>query len=258
MKLTDFVKLMETIAPPELALGFDNPGLLIDPAEEEIAKVMLALDATPAVVREAAEWGAQLILTHHPLFFSPVKHVLKRDPETAAAWLMLKKGIGLYAAHTNLDAAEGGVNDALMAALGVTVTEKLGEEQLGRAGVLPETMPLAEFAKLCAEKLGTHPAYTGKGDTPVKKVACVSGAGASEMELAVAAGADAFVTGEIKHHETLAADVLGMPVVVCGHYETERVVLEPLKERLERACHCNGNDVLYKVALQDAGALTRI
>ena len=258
MKLKDFTALMEQVAPGELALGFDNPGLLIEPERDEIEKVLIALDATPQIAKEAAEWGAQLVLTHHPLFFSPVKHILKDDPETAAAWLLLRNGIGHFAAHTNLDAAEGGVNDCLMAALGVTVTGTLGEEGICRIGALPKETTLLDFAKLCGKALCTHPAFTGDPSQKVKTVACCSGAGASDMTLAKEAGADVFLTGEIKHHETLMADVLGIPVMVLGHYETERVVLEPLKERLEKACNKAENAVQYRVALTEAGALTRI
>ena len=119
MKLSGFLAAMERIAPRELALEFDNPGLLIEPDHEEIKSVLVALDCTPQVAREAEERNADLVLTHHPLFFHPVQKLLYREPETAAACLLLRHGIGHFAAHTNLDAALGGVNDTLCELFGV-------------------------------------------------------------------------------------------------------------------------------------------
>src|SRR5512133_1939138 len=108
MKIQEFCAQMERVAPRELALEFDNPGLLIEPDHVEIARVLVALDCSKAVAEEAAEWGADLVLVHHPLFYHPVKKLAYSDPATAAACVLLRHGIGLYAAHTPLDAAHGG------------------------------------------------------------------------------------------------------------------------------------------------------
>lgn len=253
MRLCDFLAEMEQIAPKELAYDFDNPGLIIEPESDEITKVLLALDCTPAVAKEAAETGCQLVLTHHPLFFHGVKHILKDDPDTAAAWLLLRHGIGLFAAHTNLDAAPGGVNDALLGMFGIGETEPLPDEPCGRIGKLDKPMTLGEFAALVGEKLTTRADFTGDRNTPVATVACVSGSGGECAQIAKAAGADAFLTGEMKHHEALAAEAAKIPCVVAGHYETERIVLEPLRTRLQNG----NNDVQYRLSLSDRGPFTR-
>lgn len=253
MRLCDFLDEMEKIAPKELAYDFDNPGLLITPESDEIKKVLLALDCTPDVAREAAETGCQLVLTHHPLFFQAVKRIDKNDPDTAAAWLLIRNGIGLFAAHANLDAAPGGVNDALLAALGIGEIRPLEGEPCGRVGKLPKLMPLGMFVDHVNEKLRTRAACIGTRNELVSTVACVSGSGGDCAEKAKAAGADVFLTGEMKHHEALAAEVLGIPCVVAGHYETERVVLGPLMDRLQ-----NGKkDVQYNLALSDRGPFKR-
>lgn len=249
MRLNDWISEMEKIAPPELALDFDNPGLLISPETDEIQKVLIALDCSVEVAKEAAETGADLVLTHHPLFFSPVKHILKDDPETAAAWQLLTHGIGLYAAHTNLDAAEGGVNDMLLQCLRVRDIKKLQPEELGRIGTLESPVTLSAFAETVEKTLAARVLVSGDPDTTVRTVACVGGSGAEEMADAKRMGADVFLTGEMKHHEGLYAGVLGIPVIAAGHYETEKVVLRPLAERLQ----ASSNDVIYRVALSDHG-----
>ena len=137
MKLNRFLEAMERIAPRALALEFDNPGLLVEPNHDENARVLVALDCSTAVAKEAAEWGADLVLTHHPLFFHPVSHMAYSDPESAAACLLIRNGIGLFAAHTNLDAATGGVNDTLCSLLGIREAIPF-DEGVGRIGTRKE------------------------------------------------------------------------------------------------------------------------
>ena len=120
MKLNEFVALMERIAPPQLAIAEDNIGLLIGPDHDEVRRVLVALDLTVRVASEAAAIGADLVLTHHPQFFQGVKRMLPDHPDSAAAYALIRHGIGHYAAHTNYDAAPGGVNDVLAELFGLT------------------------------------------------------------------------------------------------------------------------------------------
>ena len=242
MHLNEFIAAMDAIAPRELALGFDNPGLLVGTRRKEIHKVLVALDCTVETAREAVEFGADLLLTHHPIFLSGVKRVLPDDPETAAAYILIENGIGLFAAHTNLDAAEGGVNDALASVLCLENVDPLSPDDLGRIGTLEDTYTLGEFARLVQRKLDTPVRITGDENAPVKIVAVVGGSGGSDVRAVASAFADTFVTGEIKHHQALEARYLGLNIIAAGHYETERVVLPPLIERLQRQAH----DVQYK------------
>ena len=247
MRLAAFLAAMEQIAPKELALGFDNPGYLIGTEKAEIARVLVALDCTPAVADEAAQGGYDLVLTHHPLFFHAVKHILPDDPETAAAYRLLRHGVGLFAAHTNLDAAEGGVSQTLAETVGITGIERFSENGIGCVGALATPMRLDELAALAYERLGAPVRYTGDGARWITRAAAVGGAGGSEILPARAAGAEAFLTGECAHHDALSADVCGLSVIACGHYETERIVLPGLIRRLQTIT----NDVQYQLAHSD-------
>ncbi len=254
MRLNDWIADMERIAPPELALAWDNVGLLVSPETERIERVLVALDCTAEVADEAADCGAQLVLTHHPVLFSGAKRILRDAPDTAAVYRLIRRGVGLYAAHTNLDAAPGGVNDALAARLGLTDVRPLPPEGLGRVGTLPEALPLAAFAALAERALGCTALVSGGADAMVRTVALVGGAGGSDIAAAAQAGADAFVTGECRHHQALEARVRGVALLACGHYATERVVLEALIARLQAV----ENDVQYQVAQAESDPLRRM
>ncbi len=251
MRIEDFVAVMEELAPPERALAFDNVGLLIGPEKREIKRVLVALDCTAQTALEAAEAGAQLLLTHHPVFFHGVKHILPDDPDTAGAYTLIRNGVGLYAAHTNLDAAAGGVNDALAEAIGVTGVELLPPENLGRIGQLAESVELREYARRIEASLHAVVRVCGDGGRQITRVALVGGAGGDAVLDAARAGADALVTGECNHHHALAAMQLGLCVIEAGHYETERVVLPKLIERLQRRT----NDVQYSLTLLERACL---
>lgn len=251
MKLNDFLACLEAIAPVALALDFDNPGLLIGPEKRDIRHVLVALDCTPVTAQEAVDKGVDMLLTHHPLFFHGVKHILPDDPETAAAWILLRHGIGLYAAHTNLDAAQGGVNDCLAAALGLIEVAPLPPENLGRFGTLPEPMHLRQFAAMVGTQLNAAVRYCGTDSASVSRVALVGGNGSGQIDFVKAVGADVYVTGEFRHHEALTAQYLGVFVVEAGHYETERVVLLPWIERLQDMT----DDVQYSLSLLESACL---
>ena len=214
MIIREMTEYMETLAPASLAEEWDNVGLLVGDPEKELTRVVVTLDITEEAIAFAKEQGAELILSHHPLIFSPVKCLTAPSP----LYRLASSGIAAFAAHTNLDAAAGGVNDALANAIGLqNVSEAFGG--IGRVGELPDVMTPEAFAALVKEALGT----------PVQ--ALVSGGGG---DFAAEAEADAFLTGEMKHHEWIALpDTL--TAVVAGHYATENVVVEPLCARLRDA-----------------------
>lgn len=248
MHLRDWIRRMEAIAPPELAMDWDNVGLLVGPEKSEIKRVLVALDCTPEVAREAAAMGAELVLTHHPLFFEPVRRLLPEAPETAAACILLRSGVGLYAAHTNLDAAPGGVNDVLSALFGAREVQPFGDG-VGRIGTLETPVTLSELTEAAERLLKTRVRVEGDLSRVVRRAAFLGGAGGGDIKEAAEAGADVFVTGEIKHNQAIDAHVLGLACIAAGHYETERIVLQPLMERLQTGA----NDVQYSLAQADAG-----
>lgn len=253
MKIQEFCAQMERVAPRELALEFDNPGLLIEPDHAEITRVLVALDCTKAVAEEAAEWGADLVLVHHPLFYHSVKKLAYSDPATAAACVLLRHGIGLYAAHTNLDAAHGGVNDTLCALFGIREAIPF-DEGVGRVGQLKEAETLAVFAKRAELILNTHVRVSGDPEKTISRVAVMGGSGGGSVAHAAAQGADVLLTGELKHSDALDAQMLGLSLVVAGHYETEAVVLEPLMKRLQNDCF----GVQYQLSRADGSPFVRL
>ena len=253
MKIQEFTAAMERIAPKELALEFDNPGLLVEPDHAEITRVLVALDCTKAVAEEAVAWGADLVLTHHPLFFHPVKRLAYSDPATAAACVLVRNGIGHFAAHTNLDAAHGGVNDTLCALFGIREAIPF-DEGVGRVGTLKEPVTLEAFAKRAETILHARVAFSGAPERMISRMAVMGGSGGSSVTLAAAQGADLLLTGELKHSDALDAQMLGLSLIVAGHYETEVVVLEPLMKRLQNDCF----GVQYQLSRVDGSPFVRL
>ncbi len=253
MKLTRFMEHMEQIAPASLAWERDNVGLLIGTRRDEIRKILVALDCTAAVAREAAAWGADLVLTHHPLFFQPIQRIDPFDPDTAASYVLIENGIALFAAHTNLDAASGGVNDVLCRTLGLADVRTCDQDSIMRTGMLDEPTRLRDFAIRCQSALGADAQVCGDLDRTVHRIVVVGGAGGGDARLACALGADVLVTGEARHHDMLAANELGLALIVLGHHQTEAVVLESLISRLQPSDF----DVQYKISRTGRAPFTR-
>jgi len=357
----DIFNLIEKLAPSSLAEGWDNTGLQVGDPHAEIEMVMLTLDVNLDVVKEAKAKGAGLIISHHPLLLEPLKSLRLDKPGGRLVEYIIKNGITVYAAHTNLDVATGGVNSVLAEKLGLndtTVLKPAGREQyiklvvfvpaghvenvhqaiseagagwignyshcafrthgtgtflplagtkpyigkqgklemveevrletivpttgldtviqamfrahpyeevaydlyllenpgpvygLGRVGGLARPVPFYEFAQTVKKVLGL-PAVRlgGKPESKVKKIAVCGGAGAKLWPAALRAGADTFVTGDIKHHDAQEILSAGLNFIDAGHYGTESVVLPALKEFLEK--HCRSSELNVKVVLSE-------
>ena len=206
------------------------------------------------MAREAVEFGADMVLTHHPLFFTPIKRMLPDDPSTKAAFTLIRNDIGLYAMHTNLDAADGGVNDVLCERLGIADQKAIGDERIARLGRLLRPQSFGEFARGVEEKLGTRVKVCGDINREIIRVAVLGGSGGGDVRLVSDCGADAFVTGEIKHSQAIEAAELGLCVVSAGHYETEKVVMSTVISRLQK----KDNNVEYKLAQYDKTSLASL
>ena len=243
--VTDICLFMNELAPVKYAESWDNPGLLLGHLAQHVHKIMVALDLSPEVAEQAIEQECDIIITHHPYYFSLPKTLAVTDTKMEVLYELIKHDIALYAAHTNLDAAKGGVNDVLAARLGLDeVTEiprkDCPEQGLARIGVLDEPMALKEFAAKVRDDLGAeHLTYVG-GDEPVYKVAVVGGSGADFMEDALAAGADTLVTGDLKYHVAQKALNLGLNVVDGTHQLTESPVVDKLEQVLQAWCEESG------------------
>ncbi len=220
MLLTDIVEFLEQKAPACTAAEWDNVGLLVDCGHDEIRSTVVALDATPAAIAFAVENDAQLLITHHPVIFSPLKNI---TADMSAAQALLS-GVSVLCLHTNLDKAVGGVNDTLAVRLGLqNITT--AADGMTRVGELSTPMTASDFAALVSEKLDAPVSYTY--GHMVQRVA-VCGGGAGDGVFAFQDAADAYVTGEMKHHEFLAADAALFTAVAAGHYATEVPVVDTL------------------------------
>lgn len=361
VRLGEIVKFMERFAPPGLAESWDRCGLQVGDVGSVVHRVLVALDPSPAAVEDAVLRRADLLLTHHPLFLHPLASLDLSTPVGRRMGDLLRSGVALYAAHTNLDKARGGVSDCLAESLGffsvrpfgtgeglrkIAVTVPLGYENtvrdamtaagagrlgayegcsfgcrgmgtflptagaapfigrpgqserveevrlevlvpesrvsdvreaclqahpyeqaaldvyaleggsggetLGRAGDLPEPMALRAFAEWAAERLGAPGArMVGSGDKMIRRAAVCGGSGGDLWKAARAAGADVFLTGEVRYHTAQDAADAGFCLVEVGHDVSERVVLDRLAERLGRWAEETGVAVEVGVHRED-------
>lgn len=223
-------------APRELAESWDNVGLLVGDPEAAVERILVALDITPQVAEEALERGCQLIVAHHPVMncaWHPVQTVRADDRQGRTLTALLRGGVAAICMHTNLDAAEGGVNDILAEKLGLTQPEMLTEEKIGRIGTLKCEIPLVEFTHSVIELLGCNGLRYVDAGRPVHRVAVGGGACGCYIPQAVAAGCDTFVTSDLKYNDFL--DTEGLNLIDAGHFPTENVVCPALRDRLQRA-----------------------
>lgn len=228
-KVFDFYKFIDKVAPFETQENWDNSGFLVGNGEKDVKKVLLALDATKDVLNEASEKGAELIITHHPVIFGALKELHPKN----IAFLAAEKGIAIISAHTCLDIADGGVNDCLAAALGLSDVVKVDDEEgLMRMGELEFEFSCDEFVKYIAEKLNVGGIKYTATDKMIKKVAVYGGSGGDLYPFAIKAGADAFVTANIKHNQWIEMKREGFCVLDAGHFCTENTVIEPLAKKL--------------------------
>lgn len=245
-QVKDIYNYIDSIAPFATQLDFDNAGLLVGRASGEVTRVLVALDITKAVIDEAAAMGAQLIVAHHPVIFHPIKSVTDGDTTGEKVLLLAEGGIAAICAHTNLDAAQGGINDLLAQRLGLEEIGQLHQDGvdeqgraygIGRVGVLNTNCPMetAAFAAVVKETLGAASVrYTDAGK-PVCRVAVGGGSCGSMLADVIAAGCDTFVTADVKYDVFLEAKELGVNLLDAGHFATENVVVEPLAQGLKQA-----------------------
>jgi dinuclear metal center YbgI/SA1388 family protein len=230
----DVIAVLDRAYPPELAQAWDAVGLVCGDPAEPVRRVLVAVDATADTVREAIDGGAQLLVAHHPLLLRGVHGVGADTAKGALVHRLIRCGVALFTAHTNADAANPGVSDALAAAIGLTVGRPLQPHAdqprcgLGRIGVLPSAEPFDAFVRRVAQALpptvwGVRAA--GATDRPIRSVAVCGGAGDSLLDAAGAAGVDAYVTADLRHHpadEHLRGGP-GMPALVdVGHWASEQ------------------------------------
>ena len=235
--LRDIETAIFELAPRELAMEWDNVGLLAGRPDREAVKILVALDVTEWVAEEAIEIGANLIVSHHPVMncaWRPVQTVRDDDPQGRLLLRLIESGVGVVCMHTNLDAAEGGVNDALAARLGLRGVEKLeGGDGILRAGTVAE-QTCGSFAASVKKALGAGSVRFTDSGGPVRRGAVGGGACGGYFRAAAQAGCDALVTADVKYDQFLDAKALGLMLLDAGHFPTENVVCPVLADYLRR------------------------
>lgn len=242
--VSDIYKLIDKIAPFNTKFPFDNVGILVGDATAPVHRIAVCLDITRDVVKRAAENDCDLIVSHHPVIFDPLKSVTAES----VPYLLIKHGICAICAHTNLDCSKGGVNDRLAIALGLKDAQAVVDNDY------PDTMPIARigtvsenngafdpdtFASFVKTQLEAPDVRYIKGSRPIRKVCVYGGAGNHFILQAKALGADAFVTSEIKHHQWLEAKELDITVIDASHFATENVIVKPLALLLKDKLDCD-------------------
>lgn len=243
MRMSDWLNMMNEIAPLSIQEAWDNSGLQIDYGNENVERVLIALEITGDVIEEAIAKKANMIVVHHPLIFKPIRSIDHKKVEGEYLIRLIRNGIAVYAAHTCFDSARNGNNEYLMELLGIQRFSRLNmpgkgfeESALARVGLLPEPILFSEFLKRLSSVLGNPGGIKVSGDESrlVQKIAVCAGAGGEYYEGAVAAKADVFVSGDIKHHEAQAARELGICVIDAGHYGTEQIFVKNMADQMRQ------------------------
>ena len=241
--VNEILTYLDSLAPRFMKMDWDNVGLLCGSRSREVTRVLVALDPFEGVCKEAVDFGAQLIVTHHPLIFQALKSITDDTTIGRSIQLLCENRISAINAHTNLDCAPGGVNDRLAASLGlsdITVIDPMGVDETGkewgllRKGAVTE-QPLGTFLATVKAALGCDGLRYVDAGKPVRNVAVGGGACASEIMDAVKAGCDTFVTSDVKYNQFWDAHDLGLNLIDAGHFYTENPVTVCLAEQISAA-----------------------
>lgn len=234
-KIKDVIRAIENFAPIDLQADFDNSGLKVGNTDAELSGIMITLDTNTDVVTEAIQKKCNMIIEHHPSIFQPIKYINTDLPIMQALSLAIKYDITIYSAHTNVDFCDGGLNDYVAEQIGLKNIEKINGNDSPRIGFLPSSLSLNEYAGEL-KKIFNDNNITTIGDTnkKISKVAIVNGGGGSDEKdllTAVEAGADVFITGDIKYHVARLAKDLNYAIIQVGHYNSEQGFM-PLIEKI--------------------------
>ncbi|MDZ7830365.1 MAG: Nif3-like dinuclear metal center hexameric protein [Desulfobacterales bacterium] len=252
--VSDVINLMNELAPPKLAEEWDNPGLQAGSPAWPVKKIMVALDATPAVVNNACQQNADLLITHHPFIFKAMKQLDYSTPLGRMIETAMNHRLSIFSAHTNLDWTAGGLNDQFAEMIGLKnvsvlaapaqAAEASPESGQGRMGELEPPLDLAGFAGniKAALKLQTL-RVTGPFDMMVSRVAVCTGGGSGLMDAFFASKAHVFVTGDLRYHDARNAELYNRGLIDAGHFATEHIVVDLLCRKLSDGLAEKGHEV---------------
>lgn len=237
MRCSEICAVLEREYSPEYACDWDNVGLLAGRRDKEVKRILLALDATDETVHMAVSQKADMLITHHPMIFSPIKRVTDEDMVGRRLLLLIQNDISYYAMHTNYDTR--GMADMAARTLNLTECAVLEEikdgEGIGRVGMLPREMTLAECAGFVKEAYHIPSVKIfGDSEKPVRRAAVCPGAGKGSMKEVLKFRCDVYITGDIDHHAGIDAVDQGLGIIDAGHYGTEYLFMDDVRDYLER------------------------
>lgn len=236
----EIAALIEEFAPVSIQMSFDNSGFLVGSRESKVNRVMLALEVSDDVIKDAIKQECQMIITHHPLIFHAEKSVTADTYQGKLLLQLISSGIALYSSHTPLDAAPGGCNDVLCDMFGLKDVRGIvplgcsGEREYFCARVGNVDATVREIALTACKKLGADLTAVVDCGKRIHRLAVCSGSGSGILNECIAAGADALLTGELSYHEALVLREAGISAIICGHYQTEIPVLNSLLGHLQK------------------------
>lgn len=241
-RISDIVRIIEQMAKPAYAYEWDNCGFTAGSLQDATARILVTLDVTEDVILEAKTKGCGMIVSHHPLIFKPIRTAAADTYGGRMLSLLYQNKIALYCAHTSLDIAPGGVNDALCGVLELRNVGLLAPREVcgelvacARIGELPEKMQASQLLRYIKKAIGAPSLlYGGLGDKVFEKMALCTGAGEEFSFDAMQAGADVFLTGEIKYHTALELKRRNLPFIAAGHFYTEWPVVGAFVRYLQK------------------------
>jgi dinuclear metal center YbgI/SA1388 family protein len=239
----DVISAMEIIAPPQLAEEWDNCGLQIGSRQWPVGRIWVALDPSPVVIQAAAQQQVDMIVTHHPLLFRPLHQIDVDSPLGGILHTALSAQMAIYAAHTNLDSALGGVNDTLSRLVGLVDTVPMipaGTSDngfcdfgMGRIGSLENPISLEQLALSLKSQLNLAVVkYSGDPRAMIRRVAVCSGAGSSLLDIFLNSDAQVYVSGDLRYHDARAIEEVGRGLIDVGHFPSEKIITDVLVDQL--------------------------
>lgn len=241
MKVKEIIKEMETFAPPFLKESYDNVGLMVGDEDQDVNKILLALDCTKEVIEEAKANNVDMIITHHPLIFRKPSKIVKNDLQGWKIIELIKNDISLYSSHTNLDSVKGGINDAIVNILGFKTKKIIDEVKnpnfegsgIGRIVDLEENKTPEEVIKIVKEKLNVDSLRAAIGNRNIKRIAIINGSGQDYFQRALTLGADCIITGDTSYHFVSDYKEMGITIIDPGHFKTEWIVFLEVMKSIE-------------------------
>jgi dinuclear metal center YbgI/SA1388 family protein len=260
--VADIARLLEQIAPANLAEEWDNCGLQVGSMRWGVKKIRVALDPLDKVIEDAGQCAVDMVITHHPLIFKALKRVEVESTQGKVIASAINYRIAVYAAHTNLDSAVGGINDVLAQKIGLCNLHPMimpkcssGSDEsamagIGRIGDLSEPLIARQWMGEIKRSFGIkHVKAAGNIDRMVYRAAVCSGSGSSLMDAFLASDADIFVTGDLRYHDARAVEDAGRAFIDIGHFASEHIILDALTAKLTTAVQKAGLDVKIEACM---------